>query len=366
MKIKTKKLFYNIYKNVEKITDVEIINFLKENNEYDENYYDLLKDELLLFLELNTEKRVEEENNKEELKKEKDLYCVYNILKEDTEFTSFVKQNIKERVKIKKENIKDIINSFTHKKRNIDNYNSIDLYDLFDFSFFFYCKNIEYINCSKKNDKYRIFIKKDNDIVFLSIFDIVCILYDKENFKQAIEYLNEIFNWEKFSELYKKEIINKNNNNAKYLNENKDDYYINKYYDILNILLTFENNSFSELNRTKTGEHYFFISKNKLSELSKKPPTTVNNYINFLTLLGFIEKVNYNDISLESDIRINKNNRFNKVNILKINDFYKIDKEIKENISYVNKNKIKDKDLRIKNLEEKNKIELLDKIYPNR
>ena len=336
MKTKIKKQFFEKYKNKE-INKEIIINFLKEEEEYDEEYEDIQIEEIEEFINLNKENKEKKEENK------KDTYNVYNIRDNEE-----IKKEIKNNIKIKYDNIEEIRSNFDYMKTSIENFGNINILNYIDIY-------IDYdIKCTRGYKNYKLFLIFGKNVYYADIYTIIGIIYNISTFKHQLKKLKEIFGWEYYEKQYKEYIINKNNKNIKFLDEKigkKLSKRLKKYKDIIKIIIKLENKLYNDMNRTKSGYSYIFISKNKIAEYGFSR-TKVGDCINLLSYIGFIEKVDYNnELTLEADIRINKNNKHNKVNIIKINDFTSKEYCAIKKIKYLEENKLLDRDIKKKNIE---------------
>lgn len=343
MKYLIKQNFYNKYKNKE-ISDEIIIDFLKENDEHDEDFEDFLIEEIKNYIKSKDERQKREvvKEEKEKINKAtKDSYFLYKI-----EDNKELQQKIKSVVKIKTENIEKIKDLFDTTQTNYFNYSRINPKELFDFS------PIQCIS-SFKNGKYRVFAKENMNITYMSICDIIGCIFDLTTFKQQLLKLNELLGWDVFIDEFKTDIIVKNKNNLDYLNSIKDKTLLKRiksYKSSLKQLIVFENNVINELNRTKNGEHYIFLSKSSLAKIMQISNTKAFTALTLLTFLKFIDRVDYSDIPLEDQMRLNKTNKWNNVNLFKINNFSENENFILENLKKLEENEISTKKITFNNI----------------
>lgn len=331
MKKKVLRKFYEVY-NIN-FTDEQIINFLKEQNVYKEQFENIQLKEVKDYVEnLNISKdnkRISKRENKE-----KEIFTLKKINDKD-EVIEFIKEEMKKKVRLKEENIEKIRSNFNYKRNAISNFSTINIKELFDFDDII-CRT------SYKKNRYRLFIKIDYVIIYMSIFDIIEILYDKKFFKYQVEYLYNLFRYEEFDNKVKDKIIQKEEDNKKFLKE-QNNKLLNRQTKVINYLMSYERNSFDPKNRDKKGNFYFFLSKQKLAEDLGISSTRAQDILKFLLFLNIIKLVPYNNIELEDEIRINKENKYNNVNLYRITYFDREKDNILENLIICKEQKISTK-----------------------
>lgn len=350
MKYSIKENFYEIFRN-KPLEEMEIVEFLKKENIYDEDFEELQIEELRKYIKYRKDREEYKINEKVESEVDGVINQTFDrqfvLLKIDENLK--MKKKLKESMLINEKAIPELINNIKKNLTNIENYNNINPIDIIIFS-----DDITF-RSSYKRGKYRIFIKDDNEITFSSLYDLIGIIYELSTFKKQVEKLNSLLKWEVFEQELRKNTLEKNKKNRDFLKKISKKYpkIFKDYQKILNQLTLLEDNNFNDLNRTLDGYHYIFCSKEHLSKLTNFKPTKTFEALTLFSFLGLIDKIHYNKLTIDDKVRINKNKTnkiYKDVNLFSINDFKEKESYIIEKIEKMIDNKLKARDLTQKNI----------------
>ena len=203
-------------------------------------------------------------------------------------------------------------------------------------------KKVNYVISNENINKiYYIFI---NDKKYKSIFtliDIVRHLYDLD-FKNTLIKLDNVseFNFIKNNQL--NILKNKIENNLDYVNSLIEHPVYRKIIvnikDTIETINRIELGIYNDISRNKEGDHYFFISQDKLSKIINKSRGIAGKHLNMMVFLGLLNKLEYSDIPKKSLLRINKKNNFKNISFYSIPN-YKEKKDIIEMYLFLAKSK---------------------------
>jgi len=347
-----KSILNELFKHIKQYDESLIITYLKKTNEYDEDFIEIQLEEVKKFLNKQQDLNINKERiNSRNLKSLKDntIYTLKMLNENDLNNVILKIQSI---IKYKIKN-NDILSNFDYKLRNIQNYNNIDLNKFVDFK-----------DLNKKiyfsNNKYKVLIYVDDIVIKLTIYDLIELVSNKETFKEQLDFLNILFDYSKFELEFKESIIDNNKLNLlkfeELLTKTKK---IKRLKDTYRFLVNYANNTYNTLNVNTQNEYYFFIAYSKICEETNTKLTITSQNVKMLNLLGIIKNVNYETISLEEEIRINKDNQFKNVKLYSIQNFDI--EEVLKTIELLN-----EKDIDYKNLTEKVISEKLGEEFKNR
>jgi len=271
------------------------------------------------------------------------------MINEEISVCDEVKCALQKNVKIREENIDEINNQFDHQIDRVINFDRIDIEKLFNLDAFT-CNSVFY----EEKAKFMLFIEVRDETVALSIFDMIGILYSTDIYKQKLFLLSSITKYSRQDNMFYIDFQDKICKNSEILSRNMRLFEKNfsKVRKVAIFMNKYELNHYNEANKTiQTGDHYFFVSRGTVAEELNIPASSASEILNMLTFLGIINKVSYDDISLEAEIRINKCNNFKNVSLYSIPE-YKDGKLILEKLQLMHDNNMSKRDITKKKIEQ--------------
>lgn len=241
-------------------------------------------------------------------------------------------------------NKEDVINTIKENitlKKDIDkvdfNFKKNVLYniDLIDPTHIF---NISGQNISSKffNSKYCIYAYMDDDfMVYLSLFNLIEIFFQTDEFKDTINKILELVQQQDFysnkQEYIKKALVTAMEECEKCVKPLK------KIYNTHLLLENLQNayiNACTTKQMTKNGEIFFFYSTASLSKDCNIARRRTQILLNLLLLTGYLIRVNEFEVSQSLINILNRNNKFNNVTLYRINFDFNAEEANKAYLDY--------------------------------
>lgn len=355
------KKFLKVNKN-NPITDDSICSFLIGEGKYLEDYRDMQLESFYKFIDslgdkgkLSREaKDRSDKNNSSSMNK--NPIKTLKMIENENHLDDFIK-SVSHYIKLDKSNLEEIRGSFSLGLKNIQNYKEIDHEKLFNFSELLGRKT--YLS----KDKYKTIIYLNDYIVYLTIFDILTIILGYNTFSEQVEYLNNLFNYDEFDQLIKEDYFSMCDSNKDVLDRLDNGQKLKRIKKVMDFAIVHSKNSFNSLNINSEGDYFFFLPSSIVSENLGMAQSSVQEYLRFSAVLGLINTVSYETVSIEEDIRINKANAFKKVNLYSFSDLDSKYQDVDNMIELCRKEKITMKKITKNFLKNRFGEEFSEKIY---